>query len=48
MDAMVMGIESLEVAMQVGSSAVSALDNLVQIAGESSEITCEISRCEWM
>ena len=48
MDIMAMGIESLEVAMHVGSNAVSALDNLVHLSAKGSEITCEICRCAWM
>lgn len=47
MDVMVMGTESLELALQAGSSAVNTLDTLVQLAGEAGEITCEVSRCEW-
>ena len=47
MDMMAMGIESLEVAMNVGSTVVGSVDSLVQLAAQANEITCEISRCEW-
>lgn len=35
--------------MQVGSSIVSSLDSLVQVAERQEDaITCEVSRCDWL
>ena len=41
------GMESLEAAMNIGAMVVDQIGSLAQAAAEQDEITCEVCRCEW-
>lgn len=43
----VVGMQALEAAIHAGSNVASGMDQIVQVAEQGSEITCEVCRCEW-